>query len=119
MDGNFRVEGQPLDGGVEGVSVFGELDQATAPELRRVLDQAVAKEGPVCVDLSECDFIDSTGLSLLLETQRRLADLRRGFAVCSARAEVRKLLELTGIDAAVSLFETRDEALSTLGSAGV
>jgi anti-anti-sigma factor len=111
---NFKVEGQSLDG-VQAVSVFGELDQATTPELRRVLDEAVADGGPVFVDLGECGFIDSSGISLLVETQRRLADADRGFAVCSPRTEVRRLLELTGIDAAVGIFQTREEAVASLG----
>lgn len=114
MNINFRVEGESLDG-LQAVSVFGELDQATAPELRGALDEAVANGGAVCVDLSECSFIDSSGLSLLVETQRRLAEADRGFAVCCPRSEIRRLLELTGVDAAVGIFETREEAISSLG----
>lgn len=118
MNVNFRVEGEALEG-VRAVNVHGELDQATAPELRGALDEAVAADnGPVFVDLSDCEFIDSAGLSLLLETQRRLADAGRGFAVCAPRTEVRRLLELTGIDAAVGLFASREEAVASLGESG-
>ena len=66
------------------------------------------------VDLSDCDFIDSTGLSLLVEAKRRLAEDQRRFGVCCADADVRRLLELTGIDQAVGLFDTRDEAIAAL-----
>lgn len=118
MNINFRVEGESLDG-VQAVSVFGELDQATAPELRGALDEAVANGGGVCVDLSECSFIDSSGLSLLVETQRRLGDADRGFAVCAPRTEVRRLFELTGVDAAVGIFDTCEEAISSLGAGAV
>lgn len=115
MSVNFKVEGESLDG-VRAVNVIGELDQATTPELRQALDEATgADDGPVLIDLSECGFIDSSGLTLLVEIQRRLAEDERGFAVCCPRTEVRRLLELTGIDAAVELFETRDEAVSSLG----
>ena len=68
------------------------------------------------VDLSDCSFIDSTGLSLLVETKRRLAEDERRFGVCCADADVRRLLELTGIDQAVSLFDTRDEAMAALSN---
>jgi anti-sigma B factor antagonist len=112
---NFRVEGESLEG-VRAVCVVGELDQATAPELRQALDEAARADGDaVLVDLSECGFIDSSGLTLLVEIQRRLAEDERDFAVCCPRTEVRRLLELTGIDAAVGLFETREEAVSSLG----
>ncbi len=114
MNANFRVETESLDD-MGAVNVWGELDQATAPELRRALDQVNgAGNSSVFVDLSDCEFIDSTGLSLLVEVQRELAEANRGFAVCCPRAEVRRLLELTGIDSAVGLFETRDEAIASL-----
>ena len=58
------------------MSVSGELDQSTAPELRTVLADALgeAAAAAVLVDLSDCNFIDSTGLSLLVETKRRLSE---------------------------------------------
>ncbi|MDX6583672.1 MAG: hypothetical protein QOI10_2856 [Solirubrobacterales bacterium] len=99
------------------MSVFGELDQSTAPELRTALDGVLDDPpGGVLVDLSDCEFIDSTGLSLLVETKRRLAEDARRFGVCCPDADVRRLLELTGIDQAVGLFDTRDEAVAALAS---
>ncbi len=98
------------------VSVSGELDQSTAPELRTVLADALGKNGGVLVDLSDCGFIDSTGLSLLVETKRRLSEDERRFGVCCADADVRRLLELTGIDQAIGLFDTRDEAIAALAN---
>jgi anti-anti-sigma factor len=99
------------------VSVVGELDQSTAPELRTALADAIGDpERSLLVDLSDCNFIDSTGLSLLVETKRRLAEDERRFGVCCADADVRRLLELTGIDQAVNLFDTRDEAVAALSN---
>lgn len=100
------------------VSVAGELDQSTAPELRTALTDALGgdNEAGVLVDLSDCNFIDSTGLSLLVEAKRRLAEDHRRFGVCCADADVRRLLELTGIDQAVNLFNTRAEAQAALSN---
>lgn len=112
----FRVESMSVDG-LHALSVAGELDQGTAPELRGALAEAVgAGAGGVLVDLSQCGFIDSTGLSLLVEAKRRLADEDRPFAVCCPDADVRRLLELTGIDRAVGLFDSRDDALAAMGN---
>ena len=103
--------------GLQAVTVSGELDQSTAPELRQALAGVLGDEsGGVLVDLSDCAFIDSTGLSLLVETKRHLSDESRRFGVCCADADVRRLLELTGIDQAVGLFDTRDEAISALSA---
>jgi anti-sigma B factor antagonist len=112
----FRVESQSANG-LRTVSVAGELDQGTAPELREALAEALGDPTvPVLVDLSDCNFIDSTGLSLLVEAKRRLSEESRRFGVCCPDADVRRLLELTGIDRAVGLFDTRDEAVSALSS---
>jgi anti-sigma B factor antagonist len=110
----FRVEAES-SADLHTVSVFGELDQATAPQLRRALGDALGSpERSVLVDLSDCGFIDSTGLSLLVEAKRKLAEDERRFAVCCPDADVRRLLELTGIDEAVGLFDSREEAVAAL-----
>ena len=107
-----------VDGSIRVVSVSGELDQATAPSLRTELTTALDGDGAVIVNLRECSFIDSTGLSLLIEAQRHLADGARRFAVCCPDDEVRRLLELTGIDRAIALYETRDDAVAALANGG-
>jgi len=97
------------------VGVSGELDQSTADQLRQALADAIGQPpAGVLVDLSNCHFIDSTGLSLLVEAKRRLAEDQRGFAVCCPDADVRRLLELTGIDRAVGLFDAKDDAVAAL-----
>ena len=115
----FRVETDSVDG-LLAVSVAGELDQGTAPELRGVLAEALGEDTEgVLVDLSECGFIDSTGLSLLVEAKRQLAEEDRAFAVCCPDDDVRRLLELTGIDRAVGLYDSRDDAVAALGNGAV
>jgi anti-sigma B factor antagonist len=112
----FGVRSETADG-LHTVSVTGELDQGTAPELRGVLAEALGDDpASVLIDLSDCNFIDSTGLSLLVEAKRRLADESRRFGVCCPDEDVRRLLELTGIDQAVGLFDTRDEAVTKLSN---
>ena len=87
--------------------------RSCARRLRSAVGEA---RNGVLVDLSDCNFIDSTGLSLLVETKRRLTEDDRRFGVCCPDADVRRLLELTGIDQAVGLFDTRDEAVAALSS---
>lgn len=114
MNAPFRVTAESGDGLLT-VSVYGELDQGTAPKLRSALGETLdTPTVAVLVDLSDCEFIDSTGLSLLVEAKRRLTEERRRFGVCCPDADVRRLLELTGIDEAVGLFDTRDEAAAAL-----
>jgi len=46
----------------------GELDLASAPKLADRLARLRAKKSPVRLDLSKLDFIDSTGIHLLIKT---------------------------------------------------
>lgn len=114
MNAPFSVDAHQ-EGELQTVAVSGELDQGTVPELRVALAEPLDQAGiSVLVDLSDCNFIDSTGLSLLVEAKRRMADQHRRFGVCCPDADVRRLLELTGIDEAVGLFQTKDDAIAAL-----
>jgi anti-sigma B factor antagonist len=113
----FRVEEEELAGGVRSFALNGELDHATAPELRDPLMAAI-EEGSrwVLVDLSDCTFVDSTGLSVLVHAHTRLLEADEGkLEVCCPDPQVSRLLEITGVDRAFGVHQTRDEALAALG----
>jgi anti-sigma B factor antagonist len=60
------------DGDVFLIELFGELDLASAPELEQVIARAEATDaGQIVVDLSGLEFIDSTGISLLIRSAHR------------------------------------------------
>ena len=94
----FSVTG-PTDApdGAVALTVRGELDIATAPELDRRLRTAEVSAERVLLDLREVAFIDSTGLSALVASRERHrgrgAD---GPGLVVADGQVRRLLELTG-----------------------
>jgi anti-sigma B factor antagonist len=116
MTATFSVEVERLDDRIHAVKVSGELDQATAPELSRPLMDAADSDDPsILLDFSDCEFIDSTGLALLVEARRRVLDSNgRMFGLCCANAQVRRLLDVTGIDRGLKLYDTRDEAVAAL-----
>lgn len=106
-----------LDNGVQAISVQGELDLSTAPGLERPLEDAVENgEGPILVDLSECQFIDSTGIALIVRAKQRLegAETGRALVVCSYNDQVRRVLDITGVDVSIPVHGTRDEALAAI-----
>jgi anti-sigma B factor antagonist len=110
----FRVEAESVDG-VRAFRVVGELDQATAPGLSQPLMEAIeAGAERVLVDLTDCEFIDSTGLAILVEAHERTTEGARGFAICCSNSQVQRLLQITGIDRAMDLHPTRDAALAAL-----
>jgi anti-sigma B factor antagonist len=115
----FRVDVEQLNGGVRSFNLSGELDHATAPELREPLESAIdAGARSLLVDLSDCSFIDSTGLSVLVHARSRLLDDSDGrLEICCPDPQVRRLLEITGVDRAFGVHQTRDEALAALSTA--
>jgi anti-sigma B factor antagonist len=82
--------------GVELLLVEGELDIASAPRLISVLNQAVQDVlHSLVVDLSKCGFMDSTGLALLINANRRLSLRRKGFAVVCPPGSLHRVFEIT------------------------
>jgi anti-sigma B factor antagonist len=106
--------------GVPVVAASGEIDFATAPRLRDALLQPVMNGSPqIVADLSEVEFLDSTGLGVLVAVLKRARTLGGDLAVVVARERVRSVFELTGLDAAMTVAASREDALAALrGSPG-
>lgn len=117
----FEAAADKLDG-VHVISVRGELDLSTAPELEPPLEEAIATgDAAVLIDLSECEFIDSTGIALIVRAWQRLDRSADGegsgkVVICSNNDQVRRVLEITGLELSIPIHETRDAALSALRS---
>ncbi len=76
------------------VTITGELDVLTARRLMPQLDDIVRRhQGDAVIDLSQAEFIDSFGLTVLLNTQRRLARQGRNLTVICAEGPVRRVIE--------------------------
>ena len=90
----------------------GELDVQSVPELRARLAEAIdAGKTSVVVDLAEVSFIDSLSLSALVGAQRKLAESGR-LAVVAVHEYVRLILQATGLEQVLDVFESRDEAVA-------
>lgn len=119
--GSFEASTTALEGGVRVVAVRGELDLGTAPELEGPLEEAIGANEPLLIDLSECEFIDSTGIAMIVRAWQRLAegdgDSDRVVISCSSE-QVRRVLEITGLGISIPVHESRDAALAALRQAG-
>ena len=82
--------------------------------LSGALSEALAEgEAAVIVDLLETSFIDSTGLSVLLNTLRRLTRQGRRLAlVCRKGGPVHRLLAITDLVGTFALYRSRESALA-------
>jgi anti-sigma B factor antagonist len=76
------------------ITVTGELDVLTARKLTPQLDDIVRRRsGDTVIDLSQAEFVDSFGLTVLLSTQRRLARQGRTLTVICGEGPVRRAIE--------------------------
>lgn len=115
----FEVKAGDAEGGVWTISVSGELDLSTAPDLEGPLQEALdSGEGSVLIDLSQCEFIDSTGIALIVRAWQQLdsGENGRSLVICSQNDQVRRVLEITGLELSIPVHTTRDEALAALST---
>jgi anti-sigma B factor antagonist len=116
----FEVESEQREDGICAFTVRGELDMNTAPELEAKLEQMLADGGGwVMLDLSECEFIDSTGIALIVRTWQRVDSGANGegegrLVLCCINHQVRRLLKITGVESSISMHEQREAALAEL-----
>lgn len=111
MHDDFRVEVRNQEAAIV-VAVSGELDLASSPVLEDALERAHNSEcSMVIMDLTELEFMDSTGLSVLVKAQQRAYDAGRGFGLVKGGAQVQRLLSLTGIDERMTVADSPEELL--------
>ena len=99
--------------GVWVLTMHGEHDVSTEPSLAEELERVAAAGGPVVIDLSDAQFIDSTILrNLVTQADRSGKD---GVAVVApAGGEPLRLVQLTGADSVLRICETCEAAIEAI-----
>jgi anti-sigma B factor antagonist len=101
------------------ITVTGEIHVSTAPEFNRRLNAAIARgKTGLVLDLTPTEFIDSTGLSVLLNGLRRVTRQRGRMALVCTNPTVLRLFEITRLDTTFDIHPTREDALKAVGGAG-
>jgi anti-sigma B factor antagonist len=102
------------------VTLGGEVDYEVSPQLRTRIVRAI-KEGRrrLVLDLTDVTFIDSTAIGVIAGAVERLDEAGGGsLAVVCTHEKVLQILEITGLDSVITLYRSRDEAVSALALAG-
>ena len=89
------------------------IDATSAWDLRPALLRALYTQGPeLWVDLGRVNFIDSTGLGMLVSVLKEAREMQGDIRLMNAGREVRRILQVTGLEA---LFETQAVQTGTPG----
>jgi anti-sigma B factor antagonist len=108
----FDLSEEELDAANLVIRVAGEIHATTAPEFSERLGNAIAsgKTG-IVLDMTAVEFIDSTGLSVLLNGLRRVTRVRGTMVIACANPTVLRLFEITKLDSTFEILADCDEAI--------
>jgi anti-sigma B factor antagonist len=91
----------------------GSLDLATAPTVRAALSEATEKgTHDLVVDLTQLEFLDSTGLGVLIGAHRRAAEHGGSLRLVVPEGPILRLLNITGLIAVFAAYHTMEDALA-------
>ncbi len=118
MPPEFAITEQGSVAGHHVIAASGEIDLFTAPELKKVLTDAIdSGELRIAIDLSEVSFLDSTALGVLIGAVKRLRSRGGALAIVNTDSSIAKTFEITGLDQIFTIVGSREEALSGLDDA--
>lgn len=107
---SFGVTSKPTASGTM-VTVTGELDAHTAPQVREVVEAAITPSTRLVVDLTDVTFLDSTGLGVFVTALKHLREVDGTLDLVITSPRVLKVFELTGLDVVIPIHEDISGAL--------
>lgn len=94
------------------LTVTGEVDLSTAPRLREAIVEAIADGATrLVVDLDHVEFLDSTGLGVLVGGLKRARSHDGDLALVCTQPRILKVFEITRLDSAFTIYKDVAEAL--------
>ena len=115
---DFQLVEDDVDRRTHVIAVTGEIHVSTAPEFSRRLNSAIARgKTAVVLDLTGVEFIDSTGLSVLLNGLRLVTQKQGRMALACANPTVLRLFQITSLETTFDIFADRAAAVAHVAGA--
>jgi anti-sigma B factor antagonist len=109
VQSHFRVEVNQQGNAIV-LALGGELDLSSSAALEDEIMKAVQSDATtVVIDLRQLEFVDSTGLGVLVKASQLAADAGREFGLVRGGAQVDRLLDLTGLADRLTIVESPEE----------
>jgi anti-sigma B factor antagonist len=98
------------------VSVGGEIDVYTAPKLReQLIDLVTAGQYHIVVDMEGVDFLDSTGLGVLVGGLKRVRAHEGSLQLVCSQERILKIFRITGLTKVFEIHPTVEDAVKSTG----
>lgn len=98
-------------GDITVLSVTGNLDSLTVPEIRPEIEKIVATSvRKVALEMSSLEVIDSSGIGAIVSLFKRVRGLGGDVKIVAVRGQPREILRLLGLERAFDIVATLDEA---------
>lgn len=96
--------------------IEGEVDVYTAPQLKQDIVE-IAERGVkhLIINLSKVEYLDSTGLGVLIGGLKRLREGEGNLVLVGPGMRILRIFEITGLDKIFDIYETEDEAAAKEG----
>lgn len=108
---NFNMDTYTLESGVPVITLEGEVDVYTAPQLKQqmiALLEAGTKQ--MLIDLTQVEYFDSTALGVLIGGLKRMRERDGNLSLVCPSPRIRRVFEITGLDKIFDIYNTMDDA---------
>ncbi len=111
---------ESAEGDIAIFALEGEIDLHYAPVLRRLLQTKLKNKTPMLLlDLSQVDYIDSTGLATIIEYFRDAGEFSGVLCLVGLNSQLKTIFEIVRLDKTIPIFVTRTEAIEAFRRGGL
>lgn len=108
---NLKVSARPFGEQASVIDLEGEVDVYTAPQLKQqIINLLDVGTLHVTVNLTAVDYLDSTGLGVLIGGLKRLRERDGTLDVICPNPRIKRVFEITGLDKIFDVYASEDEA---------
>ena len=96
------------------LSLIGNFDGQTAEQVQEQLMSYIAPNSSIVIDMSECPYISSAGLRVLLMAAKQLSKMNGTGVFTGLSEEIRDVMEMTGFSNIFESFNSLDDAINAI-----
>jgi anti-anti-sigma factor len=110
---NLKVSSRAVDDGTRILDLEGEVDVYTAPLLRQeIMDQVDAGVKRLLVNLAKVEYLDSTGLGILIGGVKRMREQEGTLRLVAPPPRITRIFEITGLNRIFDVYASEEEAMA-------